>query len=90
MDPERLGGLRHLADEELATRLGRQRRGLAEQARAPAGGDRELETIQEDADDHRIERMFASFGERRKRRLDMGTAAAAASRKPLDRGRMRS
>ena len=52
MDAERLRGLRHLADEHLAPGLGSQCGGFAEQARSAARGDRELESIQENTDDH--------------------------------------
>jgi hypothetical protein len=66
VDAERLGGLRDLPDHQLAAGLGRERRRLAQQARAPAGGDDELEPLQQDADDHGYEHTFASSDRPRK------------------------
>ncbi len=51
MDPERLGGLRNLADELLAPRLGGQRGRASQQRRAPAGGNGPLESRKHRADD---------------------------------------
>jgi hypothetical protein len=56
MDAVGLGGLRDRAHEQLAAGLRRERRGLAEQARAAARGDGELEALEQDADDRHTNR----------------------------------
>jgi hypothetical protein len=56
MDPERLGGLRDGAHEQLAPGLRSERGGLAEQSRPAADSDGELETLEQDADDRHTNR----------------------------------
>jgi hypothetical protein len=51
MDAERLGGLRNLADQLLATRLGGKGGRSLKQRCAPSGGDGELESRKHCADD---------------------------------------
>jgi hypothetical protein len=51
MDAERLGRLRDLADQLLATRLGSEGGGPLEQRRATARGHGELESRKHRADD---------------------------------------
>ena len=51
VDAKRLGGLRDLADEQLAARLRRKRRRLAQQPHAAPGSYCELEALEEDTDD---------------------------------------
>ena len=64
---ERLRGGRDLADQLLAPRLGRQRRGFAQQRATVAGGDGEREPRKQHGGDHH-EHMFASRrGERKLR-----------------------
>src|SRR3954447_22736212 len=60
MDAERLGRLRDLADQLLATRLGSEGGRALEQRRAAARGDDELESRKHRADDRRHEHMFAT------------------------------
>ena len=54
-----LGGGRGLADQGLATDLGRERQRAGGERLSATRGDRELEAWKKDADDHLYEQMFA-------------------------------
>jgi hypothetical protein len=58
MDPERLGGNRHLPHLLDSARFGGKRDRRLQKLLAVAGGNHELKTGQQDTDDH-SEHMFA-------------------------------